>query len=83
MASNYAISRQQTSFFMPSKLFNKPCEFLLYQTNRLHWLQNDYAFHDIITSFKNTFLHSIPIWDSEIFQSKDIARRSFTYTMDS
>ena len=36
MASN---SRQQTcfSFFMPQKYFNKPFEFLLYKTNRLHF----------------------------------------------
>ena len=32
-------SRQQTcfSFFMPPKYFNKPFEFLLYKTNRLHF----------------------------------------------
>ena len=32
-------SRQQTcfSFFMPQKSFNKPFEFLLYKTNRLHF----------------------------------------------
>ena len=36
MASN---PRQQTcfSFFMPPKSFNKPFEFLLYKTNRLHF----------------------------------------------
>ena len=36
MASNL---RQQTcfSFFMPQKSFNKPFEFLLYKTNRLHF----------------------------------------------
>ena len=32
-------SRQRTwfSFFMPQKSFNKPFEFLLYKTNRLHF----------------------------------------------